>query len=73
MLTQQAVVQTLASHAILNATATARVFKFSGRNPEIITRWPSHRTKTRQTRPATSKEQAAKVKPHAKRIPYAVR
>jgi hypothetical protein len=28
------------SHAILNATATALVFKFCGRNPKIIMRWP---------------------------------
>jgi hypothetical protein len=25
---------------MLNATATAYVFKFSGRNPKIIVRWP---------------------------------
>jgi len=30
------------SHAILNATATALVFKFFGRNPKIIMRWPHH-------------------------------
>jgi hypothetical protein len=29
---------------MLNATATAYVFKFSGRNPKIIVRWPHHIT-----------------------------
>jgi hypothetical protein len=29
---------------MLNATATAYVFKFSGRNPKIIVRWPDHIT-----------------------------
>jgi transposase-like protein len=38
-----------ASHAILNATATACVFKFSDRNPKIITRWPSHIMATHRT------------------------
>jgi len=29
---------------MLNATATACVFKFCGRNPKIIMRWPNHTT-----------------------------
>ena len=30
-------------HAIMNATATAAlVFKFCGRNPKMIARWPPH-------------------------------
>jgi hypothetical protein len=29
---------------MLKATATACVFKFSGRNPKIIVRWPYHVT-----------------------------
>jgi len=29
---------------MLNATATAYVFKFSGRNLKIIVRWPHHIT-----------------------------
>ena len=29
------------AHAILNATATAIVFKFCERNPKIVKRWPS--------------------------------
>jgi hypothetical protein len=32
----------LPRHAILNATAAAFAFKFCGRNPKIITRWPCH-------------------------------
>jgi hypothetical protein len=37
-------------HAMLNATATAYVFKFCERNPKMIKRWPSHVTATRRTR-----------------------
>jgi hypothetical protein len=35
---------------MLNATATACVFKFCQRNPKMIKRWLSHVTATRRTR-----------------------
>jgi hypothetical protein len=33
----------------MNATATAIVFKFCGRNPKMIARWPPVMSKTRRT------------------------
>ena len=40
-------------HAIMNATATAAlVFKFCGRNPKMIARWPPDITPPRRTTPA---------------------
>ena len=37
----------------MKATATALVFRFCGRNPKIIKRWPSHVTTTRRATQAT--------------------
>jgi hypothetical protein len=41
-------------HGKLNGTATALVSGICGRNPKMITRWPSHATATRRTRSVIS-------------------
>ena len=38
----------------MKATATALVFRFFGRNPENIKRWPSHVTTTRRDNTSNS-------------------
>jgi hypothetical protein len=50
---------------MLNATATAYVFKFCRKNPKIIVRWPYHVTAARRTRSVISLRTAAQVKEQA--------
>jgi len=54
---------------MLNATATALVSKFSGRNPKIITRWPYNVTTARRKRSTIPARPAAEVKRQAKWLP----
>jgi hypothetical protein len=45
----------------MNATATAAlVFKFCGRNPKMIARWPPAFTTTRRTTPANPHNHAGR-------------